>query len=223
MSFCQELRDHAEEVWEAFHRHPFVVGIGDGSLPREQFQYWLRQDYVYLVDYARVFALAAAKSPDLDTMGRFATLLDGTLNTEMGLHRQYAATFGISIQDLESTVKSPTTQAYTDFLLATSYRGDMAEVMAGLLPCTWGFNEIGLRLQETGDSSENNAYRDWILMYSSQEFVDFARWTRELMDRLGGGVDPDKKQRLKEIFLTSSKYELAFWEMARVMETWPEV
>lgn len=223
MRFSDELRQHAEEVWEAFHQHPFVKGIGEGNLPLEQFQYWLKQDYVYLIDYARVFALAAAKAPDLEAMGRFAALLDGTLNTEMGLHREYAARFGISQTELEQTVKSPTTQAYTDFLLATSYRGDMAEVMAGLLPCTWGFNEIGLRLLEEGDTSEENPYRDWIYMYSSEEFQEFAIWTRELMDRMGQEAGEEKKHRLKDIFWTSSRYELAFWEMARIMEGWPNL
>ena len=223
MGFSEELRQHAAEVWEAFHRHPFVRGIGDGTLPLEQFKYWLKQDYVYLIDYARVFALAAAKAPDLESMSKFAKLLDGTLNTEMSLHRDYAARFSISNQELEETVKSPTTQAYTDFLLATSYSGDMAELLAGLLPCTWGFFEIGSRLKETGDTSESNPYRDWIEMYSSKEFEEFTTWVRELMGRLGGEAASEKKKHLKEIFLTSSRYELAFWEMARVMEGWPQV
>lgn len=222
MSFSEELRQHAAEVWEAFHRHPVVCGIGDGSLPLEQFKYWLKQDYVYLIDYARVFALATAKAPDLNSMSRFATLLNGTLNTEMSLHRDYAARFGISYQELEATVKSPTTQAYTDFLLTTSYSGDMADVLAGLLPCTWGFFEIGTHLKETGDTSKNNPYRDWIEMYSSKEFGEFTTWVRELMNRLGGTAAVEKKKHLKKIFLTSSRYELAFWEMARVMQDWPQ-
>ena len=220
MDCSKELSQYAAKVWEAFHLHPFVRGIGDGTLPLEQFNYWLKQDYVYLIDYARVFALAAAKAPDLESMSRFAALLNGTLNTEMSLHRDYAARFGISHQELEETVKSPTTQAYTDFLLATSYSGDMAEVLAGLLPCTWGFFEIGTRLKETGDTSEDNPYRDWIEMYSSEEFEEFTAWVRKLMDSLGGNAAPEKKERLKEIFVTSSRYELAFWEMARVMEDW---
>ena len=221
--FSEELRQYAVDVWEAFHLHPFVRGIGNGTLPLEQFKYWLKQDYVYLIDYARVFALAAAKAPDLETMGKFAALLDGTLNSEMNLHRDYAAQFGISQQELEETIKSPTTQAYTDFLLATSYNGDFFEVLAGLLPCTWGFFEIGTRLRQTGNIGKDNPYHQWIIMYSSEEFGEFAAWIRDLMDRLGEEASSGNKKRLAELFLTSSRYELAFWEMARVMEQWPSV
>ena len=188
--FSEELRQYAVDVWEAFHLHPFVRGIGDGTLPLEQFKYWLKQDYVYLIDYARVFALAAAKAPDLETMGKFAALLDGTLNIEMNLHRDYAAQFGISRQELEATIKSPTTQAYTDFLLATSYNGDFSEVLAGLLPCTWGFFEIGTRLRQTGNTDKDNPYREWIIMYSSEDFGEFAAWIRDLMDCLGEEASP---------------------------------
>jgi thiaminase (transcriptional activator TenA) len=73
------------------HRHPFVRGIGDGTLSLERFKFWVQQDYVFLIECARLLALAAARSPDLETMTRFATLLKETVETEMNLHRAYAA------------------------------------------------------------------------------------------------------------------------------------
>ena len=221
MKFTEEARKAVDPIWEAYHRHPFVKGIGNGNLEPDKFKYWIRQDYVYLKDYSRVFALGAAKAKDLATMSAFARLLDGTLNFEMALHRKYAARFAISEKDLEKEIPSPTTQAYTDFLVAACYRGDMAELVAALLPCTWGFNEIGLRLKDTGDTSENNPYRDWIETYSSDEFTEFKDWTCGLMDRETVDCSPAKKKELMKTFITSSKYEYLFWEMVYNQETWP--
>lgn len=221
MKFTDQLRQAADPVWERWHQHPFVKGIGDGTLELEKFKYWLRQDYVYLKDYARIFALGAAKGDTLETMSVFANLLDGTLNVEMGLHRKYCAKFGINEKEIEKETPSPTTQAYTDFMLARSYEGDLADLMAALLPCTWGFWEIANRLIEKGAKKEGNPYWDWIEMYTSEEFSDFAKWAIDLMDRLGEGLPEARKQRLTEIFVTSSKYEYLFWEMAENLEQWP--
>src|SRR5439155_11580244 len=113
----------------------------------ENFKFWVRQDYLFLIDYARLLAMAVVKAPDLPTMRRFADLVQATLNVEMELHQAYAAGFGITPEELEAKTKAPTTQAYTDFLLRAA-AGDHTELLAALLPCMWGFSEIGQRLSQ---------------------------------------------------------------------------
>jgi thiaminase (transcriptional activator TenA) len=210
------LREAAADIWEAQHRHPFVTGIGDGSLPVERFQLWLRQDWLFLVDYARTLALGAARAPDLPTMARFAELTRSILEDEMSLHRSYVAEFGISAEELQAERKLPTTQGYTDFLVRTASLGDFAELVAALLPCMWGYSEVGLRLAERGRPAERR-YAAWIDMYASDEFSDLAAWCRELTDQLEGA----DRGRMERAFTTSSRYELAFWEMAWSGERWP--
>src|SRR5262249_51221547 len=141
-SFSDRLRSLADAIWEAQHRHPFVRGIGDGSLDVEKFKIWVRQDYLYLIDYARLFGLAVARGPDVETMTWMASMASGILRNEMNLHRSYAAEFGISAEELEAGVKLPTTQGYTDFLLRVATLGSLPELMAALLPCVWGYAEI---------------------------------------------------------------------------------
>jgi thiaminase (transcriptional activator TenA) len=214
------LRQKVAGIWEAQHEHPFVRGIGDGTLGLERFQFWLRQDYVFLIEYARLLALATARSPDLETMTRFATLLKETVETEMNLHRVYAAEFGISHEQLEREPTAPTTRGYTDFLLRVAATGDFAELVAALLPCTWAFSEIGRRLAMQPAPSENR-YARWIAMYSSREFAELAEWCRDLLDSLAAGLPERDLQKLEAAFLTSSRYEWQFWEMAWKMELWP--
>jgi thiaminase/transcriptional activator TenA len=219
-SFSAQLRRVADPIWEAQHRHPFVRGIGDGSLELERFKHWVRQDYRFLIDYCRLFALAAARAPDLATMTRFADLLRATLVTEMELHRGYAAEFGISAEELASESADPATRGYVDFLLRTAALGDYLELVAALTPCMWGFAEIGQRLASRPRPSDRR-YAAWIDMYAAPEFDELARWCRDLLDRLGSGAAPEARQRAEAAFVTSSRYELRFWEAAYRREGWP--
>ena len=118
----------------------------------------MRQDYVFLIDYSRVLALAVAKADDLETMGRFAELLHETLNTEMDLHRGFAAKLGISTAELEDTDATPGTRAYTQHLLATAYGGDLADITAAILPCMWDYSDIGQTLAVTGALHRRNRF-----------------------------------------------------------------
>jgi thiaminase/transcriptional activator TenA len=219
-SFSHRLRRKADAIWEAQHRHPFVRGIGEGTLDLEAFKFWVRQDYLFLAEYARVLALAAAKALDLETMTRFAALLDETLRLEMSLHRSYAAEFGISEEELEREEMAPATRAYTDFLARTAALGDFAELVAALTPCMWGFCEIGQRLA-AGPQPAHERYRRWIEMYSSPEFAALAEWCRDLLDRLAGSLAPEAQDRLEAAFLTSSRHEYLFWEAAYRRQGWP--
>lgn len=219
MSFVASLEPEAERIWDAIHDHPMVRGIGDGSLEEEPFRYWVRQDYVYLIEYNRVFAFGAARAPDLARIERFADLLSETVSTEMDLHRSYAAEFGISESELEDTDPSPTTRAYTDFLVRTAATGGFGELVAALLPCMWGFNETGRRLADAG-LPDHEGYAAWIEMYSGEEFAELAEWCTDLMDEVAADAGEARRERYREAFLTSARYEYRFWDAAWHEEEW---
>ena len=219
MSLTDDLYAVAEPLWEEQLQHPFVRGLGAGTLEEERFKRWVLQDYRYLMEFARIFAWAVAKADTLESMSWYAKVLDLTLNTEMGLHRQYAARFGLSSSDLEAEPMWPTTRAYTDFLVRTAADGDMLDLLAALLPCAWGYVHIAQRLAAT-DSPADQRYADWISQYASEEFFEALVWLRREMDRLGTGVSEEKRNRLREIFLISTRYEGLFWEMCWKGEVW---
>jgi thiaminase (transcriptional activator TenA) len=214
-----QLRELGDPIWEAQHAHPFVRGIGDGTLDPARFGHWLRQDYLYLIDYAKLIATAVLRAPDLETTTTCAGLLHGIMQTEMDLHRSYAAGFGITTADLKREVKAPTCQGYTDFLLRVATTGDFTELLAALLPCIWGYAEIGQRLAARG-MPDDARYAAWIEMYAGEEFAALGAWCRDLVDRSGAGLPDRAIRRMEEAFITSSRYELAFWEMAWTGERW---
>jgi thiaminase/transcriptional activator TenA len=215
--FSDELRAAAEPTWRAQHEHPFVRGIGDGTLDHERFRHYVCQDYLFLIDYARLLALGAARAPALGEMTRFAALAQGILETEMELHRSFAAEWGVSTADLERERPTPTTRAYVDFLLRTATLGDYAELVAALLPCMWGYREVGVRLAERGRPEERR-YADWIDMYAGEEFGELAAWCRALTDRAADEAGPGGRERMRAAFVESSRHELAFWEASWQLE-----
>jgi thiaminase/transcriptional activator TenA len=219
MAFTDDLREDFEPMVEAVLDHPMVRRLGEGTLDEEPFRYWVRQDYVYLVEYSRVFAHGAARAPDLERMCTFAELLSETVDAEMDLHRGYAAEFGISERELEATEPSPTTRAYTDFLVRTAATGTFGDLVAALLPCMWGFNETGRRLAERG-RPDHEQYAEWVDTYSGEAFTELTGWCRGLMDDVAAGRPGRDRERFRELFRTSMRYEYAFWDAAWRQEEW---
>jgi thiaminase/transcriptional activator TenA len=208
MRFSEELRRAAEPLWAAQHEHPFVRGIGDGTLDPEKFRHYIGQDYLFLIDYARLLALGCARAPRLADATGFAELTHAVLGSELELHRSYAAEWGVSAAALDAGQATPTTRAYCDFLLRTAALGDYAELVAALLPCMWGYHEIGVRLAERG-RPRNELYARWIDMYAGSEFGALATWCRELTDSAAESGD---RKRMSHAFIASSQHELAFWD-----------
>jgi thiaminase/transcriptional activator TenA len=219
-AFYGEMRRKADPVWKAVFDHPFVRGIGDGTLSRDRFEFYLKQDYVYLVDFSRVFAMAAAKSATLPDMGTFATLLNVTLDTEMELHRKTCAAFGISGKALFETRKSLITTAYTDFLVRTCYEGDLSDILAVLVPCACGYVEIAEKLKSQG-LPDDRFYQDWINTYSSAEFREFAEGLIGRMNEHAVGAPARIRDRWFHLYETSARYEHLFFDMSWKMEGWP--
>lgn len=220
--FTERLYNNIQPVWEKNYHHPFVQEIGKGTLDREKFIYYMKQDYVYLVDYAKLFAAAVIKSHNLETMEKFTQILHETLHFEMELHRQFAAEFGITRDELEATKPTPVNIAYTRYMLNVAQNGSLAEVVSCLLPCAWDYWEIGKRLRKQyGDQIDSNPYAKWIDTYDSETFGEGVKWLIELMDELADGKPERELAQLEEHFQMTSKYEYLFWEMNYHKQDWP--
>ncbi|HLR52598.1 MAG TPA: thiaminase II [Candidatus Avamphibacillus sp.] len=219
--FTDRLWKRVEPIWNSYLEHPFVKGLGEGWLEEDKFKHWLKQDYVYLVEYSRLFALGSAKANDLKTMTAFAKLLHGTLEMEMNLHREYASRFDISRDDLEATEAGATTTAYTSYMLNVSQRGGVENVVASVLACAWSYNFIGKTLATWPGALEHDMYGRWVKMYSSAEFTEIAEDCKNLINEL----TQDKPERdlasLEEIVVKTSYFEYMFWSMAENEEVWP--
>ncbi|MBD3297515.1 MAG: thiaminase II [candidate division Zixibacteria bacterium] len=220
-SIVRKMRKAADPIWAAVLAHPFVQGIGDGSLSRDRFEFYLKQDYAYLIDFGRVLAMAAAKGDTLNDMQTFSALVESTLHSEMELHRRTCSDYGISAEQLEQTVPGLITTSYTSFLLRACYEGDFRDVLAVLLPCAAGYCEIAAHLKERG-TPDHKHYRDWIDTYTAPEMIEVTNWIQDRLDELGAGAPEHRFGRWTRLYENSARLELMFFDMSWRKELWPD-
>jgi len=221
MTFTDRLWKTIEPVWHSYLTHPFVKGIGKGTLDKEKFIHYMKQDYIYLIEYSRVFAIGSTKANDLQTMTMFANLLHGTLNFEMDLHRAYATKFGITNEELENTEPSATMTSYTSYMISQAQLGGVENAVASVLACAWSYNWIGKQLATWPGALEHEFYGNWVQTYSSDEFTAIADDCKQLINEIAKGKSKSELKRLEDIFVKTSYYEYMFWDMAENKSTWP--
>ena len=219
MRVSQRLREAARPIWDACLRHPFVTGIGDGTLPPEKFRYFMLQDYLYLFDYARVFALGVVKARDAGLMRVFAQNVDAILGGEMNIHRAYMARLGISEEQVLAGKPALDNLSYTRYMLSEAERGGPREIVAAILACSWSYAEIGTALAARPGAADHPFYGEWIRGYASEDYAATNRALIDLMDQLASGTTEAELQHLTEIFVNCSRYELGFWDMAWEMRS----
>lgn len=214
MKFSQYLHNNVEEIWDSYYEHPFVKGIGDGSLDMDKFKFYMIQDYIYLLDYARVYALGVVKADTEEVMQGFAQTVHDILNGEMSIHRSYMKKLGITSEEIKTTKASLANISYTNYMLAVSQKGTLIELSVSLLSCAWSYLEIGRRLSKIPGAVEHEFYGDWITGYSSKDYENTTKWLIDLVDELGKDLSQKEIEKSKEIFINSSKYEYMFWDMS---------
>jgi thiaminase/transcriptional activator TenA len=212
VAFLDDVRAATAALRSAVLRHPFVRGLGDGTLPADRYRFYLTQDYLFLIAYARVIAVAAAKASDLAATARFASLLDATLNVEMELHRGTCARHGVAPAQLERAVPAPACRAYTEHLEATAWSGTIGEICASLVPCQQGYAEIAEQL--AGASPPSNPYAEWIEAYTSEQYRELAAWLCALTDEIAVRAGDEGRAEMLRAYRDSAAHELAFWDMA---------
>ena len=214
MSVAQRLHQAAESVWAKCLNHPFVQGIGDGTLPVEKFQYFMLQDYLYLFDYARVFALGVVKARDPELMRTFAASVESILNGEMKIHRAYMQRLGITEEQVFAVQPALDNLSYTHYMLSVANAGTPVEIVASILACSWSYAEIGQELAKLPGALEHPFYGEWVQSYAGKEYADMNQGLIDLMNHLAENVSDEQLEHLKEIFVNCSRYELGFWDMA---------
>ncbi len=220
------LKASCPEHWNAYVRHDFVRALGAGSLPEACFRHYLGQDYIFLIHFARAYALAAFKSDELDDLRAAAATLHALIDSEMALHVKYCAGWGLSEAEMAALPEAQANLAYTRFVLDTGMAGDLLDLLVALAPCVLGYAEIGTWLaadpgadRPGADRRDQNPYRDWIEMYAGAEYRQVAQGALAQLDRVAArrlGAEPTASPRwarLAATFRTATRLEIGFWDM----------
>jgi thiaminase/transcriptional activator TenA len=215
MSFSKSLKGKSKNIWEKGYNHPFVQELGAGTLDKEKFKFYLLQDYLYLFEYAKVFAMAAVKSENRELISLFTKSQNDILNVELNLHREYMKTFGITESEINSAKPSLFNRAYTANMLSFGLTGGLAELLAAVFPCAWTYFDYAKRLKiQYANVYENNFFKSWIDNYSSEEFLKSFDWFFGALDNSVENMNTAEKEKIAEIFVSSVEFEYLFWDMA---------
>jgi thiaminase/transcriptional activator TenA len=215
MSFFERLKAEASAEWRAYTEHPFTTGMADGSLPEAAFRHYLVQDYLFLIEFARAYALSVYKSPSVADMREGAAGLSAILDVEMDLHVKLCAGWGLSPGDLERAPPAAEMLAYTRYVLDAGMRGDLLALKVALAPCVIGYAEIATRLAMQPDAhAATNPYRVWIAEYAGAPYQEVAAKARAQLDHLADlYVTPAREAELTAIFREATRLEADFWAM----------
>ncbi|MCR9071815.1 MAG: thiaminase II [Alphaproteobacteria bacterium] len=215
-SFLGRLIGSCPDAWRRYTEHPFVAGVADGTLPEAAFRHYLAQDYLFLIHFARAYALAVYKADDLADMRAAAGTVNALLDTEMSLHVQYCAGWGLTEAEMAAVPEDPACVAYTRYVLDRGMAGDLLDLHAALAPCVVGYGVIGARLaaDPATKRGDGNPYDAWIAMYSSEEYLDVVRGSVTQIDRLAAKRGGEARfDALAKTFAAATELEVDFWQM----------
>jgi thiaminase/transcriptional activator TenA len=214
------LKASCAEDWRAYVEHGFVRRIADASLPETCFRHYLGQDYLFLMHFARAYALAAFKSEELADMRQAAATLDALVNAEMSLHVSYCAGWGLTEADMLALPEAPENMAYTRFVLERGLSGDLLDLLVALAPCVVGYGEIGARLAaDPATVLGDSPYRAWIETYAGDDYQGVVEAALTQLDRVAEariGAEPETSGRwpsLCRTFRLATRLEAGFWDM----------
>lgn len=214
MTTTERLLNETSEIWDAYNTHPFVLGIQNGTLSKEQFRYYMIQDYLYLEDYAKTFAIGVAKAKSSETANLFAKYIP-VMNGELNVHDGYLAKLGVTQEEIEASPRSLDNLSYTSYMLRVAYEEGEAEILAAILSCAYSYEIIAKKIICNNPSSIDHAfYGDWIKGYSSDAYSKDNQILLNEMNRLTEHYTESQIKHLVDIFTACSRYELAFWEMS---------
>lgn len=212
MNTTEMLLARTNEIWEKYHTHPFVTGIRDGNLPRDKFRRYIIQDFLYLEDYAKVFAVGVAKAKSIKTATLFAKYI-AVMNGELDVHKGYMGKFCVS----EREVKKRTLDnlSYTSYMLRVAYEEGEAEILTAILPCAYSYEVIAKKIAKDNPNAVNDEfYGDWIRGYSSEEYSVENKILTDTLNSLTKYYTNEQKEHLVDIFTACSMYEMRFWDMS---------
>lgn len=219
MTFTDDAWAAIADIRAAIETMPFLDGLRDGTLPRERFDYYMRQDALYLADYGRSLAACASQATDPDDVVFWTGSAQQTVVVERELHAAHVAGGRDGLGELGDP--SPTCTAYTSFLLALATRGCYPALAAGVLPCFWIYDDVGTRLKAAVGDLDGHPYGDWIAAYGDPDFAASCRRARSVVDRLADTADSATWDRMMAAFVRASQYEWMFWDAADRMDDWP--
>ncbi|WP_258058732.1 bifunctional hydroxymethylpyrimidine kinase/phosphomethylpyrimidine kinase [Rathayibacter rathayi] len=200
-AFCASVWAETQRLRDEIDALPFVRALGDGSLRREDVEWYLEQDALYLPEFARLLTVAAQRAPTTIEQVFWAEGSAAALATKAQLHRDRLVR--------RQAQPAPVTRGYVDHLLAVGSRGGYGEIVAALLPSFWLSADVGSRLASAGRAEHPSA--DWLLSYADPVFAAATERAIAITEQAAADATPRERAAMRGAFLRSSVFERDFF------------
>jgi len=209
MKLSDKLKKDAKDIWKKIYLHPFVKELFEGTLPENKFRFYILQDYNYLISSIKNFSLLASRVEDVKMMRELIDMAYIEATGEFEGYENFLKKMGLTIEEAKNEEQIPEGISYVSFLLSTSSFKTLEEGITAVLPCYWSYAEIA-RFHEKKLASNNNAlYKEWAYYYLEDDYLKLVNKIRKLVDETQKEFPYEK---LKNVFMTSSRYEYMFWD-----------
>jgi len=215
MAIIEKLLSSTNDIWKSYNLHPFVSGLENGTLDKEKFKYYIIQDYLYLQDYLKVFAIGIAKAKSAETVSLFSNYVTVLTSSEMDIHRAYMHKLGITQQEIGTAKCALDNLSYTSYMLRVAYEESEAEILTAVLSCAYSYEVIAKNIVKNNPSSVNHEfYGQWVCGYITEEYAKENQNLISVLEKLTKNYSDEQISHLIDIFTACSRYELEFWNMA---------
>ena len=218
MTFTELARKEAASFWQGSFEHPFIQSLASGDLAPEVFRYYLLQDRYYLEHFSKLYDYIAEQTDDEEVQAQLKENAENLKLGELAIREEFFTELAITEEEIVETPIAPTAYNYVSHMYRQLIDGTPKTAYAGMLPCAWLYQEIGVRLIESG--SPHPLYQRWIETYAGEDAAKEIKKERALLDRLYEDSTEEERHQMIEAFVISSKMEYAFWDMAANLEKW---
>ncbi len=215
MTTVERLLNATKDIWNSYYEHPFVKGIENGTLDKEKFRYYIIQDFLYLEDYAKSFAIGIAKAKSIETTQIFSGYIALLTGSEMNIHHGYMGKFGVTQEELDNTQRALDNLSYTSYMLRVAYEEGEAEILTAILSCAYSYELIAKNMVKNNpDCVKHEFYGEWIFGYASDEYADGNTILIGALNKLTENYTEQQLKHLIDIFYACSRYEYLFWDFS---------
>lgn len=199
---CQQLLQTYPSEWHEATVHPFLAQCRTGEIHAQQFNTWLVQDYLFVVEFTRMAARLLAAAP----VHHFDTLLAGlhALKEELNWFRDKASDRQISLD----ATKQPTCSEYCDYMtsLATAPYAVQATAFWAI---EYAYNQ-GWQLP----GHMVPPYDEFANRWGNSGFTEYVQLLAQQADESLQHASENWQQQAKSAFLEIARLEKDFWQMA---------
>lgn len=224
MGFYEErLVPMIKKTVAVIEQTPHMQDILHGTMPEDRFKFQIKQNYNYLMEFTRCWAIGLAKCNGFEEMKIWYDLLVDTMENEVILNRDFwAEKIGLTIEEMEATIMAPGKRTYTSFELARAWEGDLASQVMSVFACTILYLFMGEDLLPQCTLPKDNMYRFWLEFYTLDEYRNHCALAIALVNKVTEHKSERELAKLQEIFACACNYEILQWQdMYYNMTTWP--